>query len=257
LLGVLFIGFLEKKDKKSLIISLRYQQTIMIHTKRVIFMILPLLFVPVVYGLSSTPDACAAPQDPSYGTGDCKTEDKYGYTTCCWKDKAGKSYCQACKTDGFTVNCGPVQGPIGLEQPPTPTPFDPTAPLQGGVLEQPEQPPLFGRNEGAVPPTGGIEQPFTSTPFQQIPQGTVQRQDQPFLQSESPPTLSLLPTPPPPIPPPTQTGPTDAPQDDEEGGGLPTIKSQEDVPLGETIEQPEPEQPSSSEDEGQNPTIIE
>jgi hypothetical protein len=71
-----------------------------------------------------------------------------------------------------------------------------------------------------------------------------------FLQSETPPTQSPLPTPPPPLPPPTQTGPTDAPQDNQDDGGLPTIKGQEDVPLGDTTEQP-----SSSEDEGQKPTI--
>jgi hypothetical protein len=34
-------------------------QTTMIYTERVFFMILPLLFVPAVYGLSYTPDACA------------------------------------------------------------------------------------------------------------------------------------------------------------------------------------------------------
>jgi hypothetical protein len=51
------LGPIYERDKKSLIISIRYQQTIMIHTKRVIFMILALLFVPLVYGMSSTPDA--------------------------------------------------------------------------------------------------------------------------------------------------------------------------------------------------------
>ena len=39
---------------------------IMLHPKRAIFMILPLLFVPLVYGMSSTPDACAVPPDPNY-----------------------------------------------------------------------------------------------------------------------------------------------------------------------------------------------
>src|ERR687895_1992980 len=58
-----FYGNSEHDCKKSLIGSIQYQQTIMIHTKRVIFMILPLLFVPLVYGLSSTPDACAVPDE--------------------------------------------------------------------------------------------------------------------------------------------------------------------------------------------------
>jgi hypothetical protein len=197
---------------------------------------------------------------------------------CCWTEteegdpeQIEINKCQSCEVPhNGVIDCKPpfpdptappttgeniAPGDTGvLEQPPTSSPFNPAAPLQGGVLEQlqDDQPPLFGRNEGAAQPTGGIEQPFTSIPFQQIPQDTVQDQDQPFLQSETPPTLSPLPTPPPPLPPPTQTGPTDAPQDNQDDGGLPTIKSQEDVPLGETTEQP-----SSSEDEGQNPTIIE
>jgi hypothetical protein len=108
-------------------------------------------------------------------------------------------------------------------------------------------PPLFGRNEGAVPPTGGIEQPFTSIPFQQIPQGTVQGQDQPFqgpgiLQPLTTPNPLPTPLPPSPLPTPTQTGPTVAPQDnqDDDGGGLPTIKNQENVPPGGGVaEQPE------------------
>jgi hypothetical protein len=180
----------------------------MIHTKRVIFMILPLLFVPLVYGLSSTPDACAAPMDPNYSPENCKgPEDKYGYVTCCW-EKDGKKYCQACKTDGKTVNCGPVQGPIGLGQPP-----------------------LFGRNEAAAPPTGGIEQPFTSAPFQRIPQDTVQGQIQPFLQPETPPTPTPIPTPPPQaattVPQEQQTGPSNAPQDDE-GEEQPEDNGQDD-----------------------------
>lgn len=150
-------------------------------------------------------------------------------------------YCQTCSVEkeDLTVDCkDKVRQSIT-------TPFDPTAPLQGRVLEQlqnDQPPPLFGRNEGAVPPTGGIEQPFTSTPFQQIPQGTVQGQDQPFIQSETPPTLSPTPTPPPPLPPPTQTGPTVAPQDsqDDEGGGLPVTENQENVPLDDGVaEQPD------------------
>jgi hypothetical protein len=36
-----------------------YQQTMMMHTKRVIFLALPLLFVPLVYSTPSVLDACA------------------------------------------------------------------------------------------------------------------------------------------------------------------------------------------------------
>jgi hypothetical protein len=171
--------FLNKKDKKSLIGSIRYQQTIMIHTKRVIFMVLPLLFVPLVYGLSSTPDACAAPEAGWRSSQDC-TVTSFGGVLCCWKEN-GVEYCQTCiripygtpGTEEGGWECTTKEK--SLEQPPTPQPFDPTAPLQGGVLEQlPDQPPLFGRNEAAVPPTGGIEQPFTTTTpplFGNIPQG--------------------------------------------------------------------------------------
>jgi hypothetical protein len=221
----------------------------MIHTKRVIFMILPLLFVPLVYGLSSTPDACAAPQDPKYGTtADCKGPDpKYGYVTCCWEvDK--QKYCQACKTDGKTVQCGPVQGPIGLEQPPTPQPFNPAAPLQGGVLEQlqNDQPPLFGRNEGAVPLTGGIERPFTSTTpplFGNIPQGggfgILQEPETPPTFGQVAPLVQKPTTETPPTPLPTPPPPDFTPQDNQ-GGGLPTIENQENVPPGGGVaEQPE------------------
>jgi hypothetical protein len=225
-------------------------------------MVLPLLFVPLVYGLSSTPDACAEPMDPNNSPENCKgPEDKYGYVTCCWK-KDGKTYCQACKTDGKTVQCGKVQGPIGLEQPPTPPVFDPTAPMQGGVLKQlqDDQPPLFGRNEAAVPPTGGIEQPFTTTTpplFGNIPQGggfgiLPEPETPPTFGQVSPlvqkPTTETPPTPLPTPPPPDFT-PQDN-QDDNQGGGLPTIENQENVPPGGGVaEQPEDdgEQEDSSE----------
>ena len=140
----------------------------MIHTKRVIFMILPLLFVPLVYGMSSTPDACAVPEAGWGSSKDC-TITSIGGVLCCWNEN-GVEYCQTCYripygtpgTEEGGWECVPKEK--SLEQPPTPQPFDPTAPLQGGVFEQlPDQPPLFGRNEAAVPPTGGIVQPFTST----------------------------------------------------------------------------------------------
>jgi hypothetical protein len=215
-LGRCFNGNLDHISKKSLIISIQYQQTIMIHTKRVIFMILPLLFVPLVYGISSTPDACAAPPDSRWDSSkSCdglKVQSEGVEVTCCWRERIpglllGEEYCQTCEYTANGWECSQKELQF-FEQPPTP-PTPPRFPGVLGDLPTLEQvpttpPPLFGRNEGAVPPTGGIEQPFTSIPFQQIPQGTVQGQDQPLIQSETPPTLSPLPTPPPPLPPPTQ-----------------------------------------------------
>ena len=87
---------------------------------------------------------------------------------------------------------------------------------------------------------GALNNLFTSIPFQQIPPRILQGQDQPFIQSETPPTLSPLPTPPPPLPPPTQTGPTVAPQDSQDEGGLPATQNQENIPLDDGVaEQPE------------------
>jgi hypothetical protein len=80
---------------------------------------------------------------------------------CCWQnyDENLKvvTYCSTCEDGGSRgkINCsepvkeftGQIPGDIVppqdgiLEQPPTSSPFDPTAPLQGGVLEQQEQTP--------------------------------------------------------------------------------------------------------------------
>jgi hypothetical protein len=79
---------------------------------------------------------------------------------CCWTETDPNDpdgielyWCQYCTRHGCDPKKPASQG----------RPTGPAAPLQEGVLEQPEQPPLFGRNEAAVPPTGGIVQPFTST----------------------------------------------------------------------------------------------
>jgi hypothetical protein len=224
----------------------------LINTKHVIFMVLPLLFVPLVYGLSSTPDACAAPEAGWRSSQDC-TVTSFGGVLCCWKEN-GVEYCQTCiripygtpGTEEGGWECTTKEK--SLEQPPTSQPFDPTAPLQEGVLEQlPDQPPLFGRNEAAVPPTGGIEQPFTTTTpplFGNIPQGggfeiLQEPETPPTFGQVSPlvqkPTTETPPTPLPPTPPP----PDFTPQDNQ-GGGLPTIENQENVPPGgDVAEQPE------------------
>jgi hypothetical protein len=202
----------------------------MIHTKRVIFMILPLLSVPLVYGISSTPDACAAPQDPGYQTskrGTLKVSQFKDVKTCCWREKVpgqilGKEYCQTCTTStgsGETV-CDEKK-PKALEPPTT---GEGILPGQGGAAEQPEQPLFGGQNDAGVPPTGGIEQPPTAT-TQPTPGGGADA--------------------------PTEGGSAEqpsTPQDDTQGGGLPTIKNEENVPPGGGVaEQPE-------EDDGQEGT---
>jgi hypothetical protein len=192
-------------------------------------MILPLLFVPLVYSISSTPDACAAPTRVP-GSYECFPTTEIGIVQCCWTetdpdDPEGIElyYCQQCQYG--TTNCG-EKYPRGAPTPPT---SGPVAPLEGGVLEQPPTatPPLFGENTN-VPPTRGIEQPpMTTTPQAppRLPGGgaNVPTEDG---SAEQPPT--------------PQAG-----QDDNQGGGLPNIKNQENVPPGGGVaEQPE-------EDEGQ------
>jgi hypothetical protein len=168
----------------------------MIHTKRVIFMILPLLFVPLVYGLSSTPDACAVPRDPNFGkSGSCALSDPEdnpsGTTvmTCCWEEpdilNPGETiqWCQTCDMSG---DCTPPYrssstGPLVLpdegvvDETPTPTPTSPFRPPTGGVLDPPTQtppppptqtpvptpPPPKGDGSGPLNPQGGeiLQQP--------------------------------------------------------------------------------------------------
>jgi hypothetical protein len=198
-------------------------------------MILPLLFVPLVYGMSYTPNVCAERPAPGWqSSSDCGS---WGYpvkaTWCCWNE-GGVKYCQTCvpNTDIDSPNygeqeCTPKEKQ-SLEQPPTPPTFDPTAPLQGGVLEQPEQPLFGGQNDAGVPPTGGIEQPPTTTTPQTPPRLPGGGANVPAEEgsAEQPPT----------------------PQQNQ-GGGLPTIKNQENVPPGGGVaEQPEDEgQEDSSE----------
>ena len=229
---VLFVGSFKIKDKKSLITSIGYQHTIMIHTKRVIFMILPLLFVPLVYGLSSSPNACAEPKDPNWGYGDNTACIEIGNRmSCCWSEpdlyNPGETitWCQTCDGDG--TNCGPI-----TSRSPPPSPTGPFTPPQGGVEQPPAStpPPLFGENTN-VPPTGGIEQPPTTTTPQippRLPGGGANVPTE-GGSAEQPPT----------------------PQDDNQGGGLPTINNQENVPPGGGVaEQPEDDGQQEDSSEG-------
>jgi hypothetical protein len=205
---------------------------VMIHTKRVIFMILPLLFVPLVYGMSSTPDACAVPQDPNYSVEDCTTEGSIPgvvKTTCCWTERErvpGQilakevKYCQTCATDGKRSDCNPKVAQMTTP----PTTGENVLPE---VAEQPEQPLFGGQNDAGVPPTGGIEQPpMTTTPQipPRLPGGGANVPTEGGSAEQPPQTV---------------------PPQDNQGGGLPTIKNEENVPPGSGVE----EQPQ---DDGQD-----
>lgn len=191
----------------------------MIHTKRVIFMIVPLLFVPLVYGISSTPNACAVPPESAWhGSNTCGAKFIKGEETtqtCCWKE-GEVMYCQTCTSrqgaTSFIYDCKPK-----VAQMTTPPTTGESVLPGGGLAEQPEQPPLFGgQNDAGVPPTGGIEQPPTAT-TQPTPGGGA------GVSTEG--GSAEQPT---------------APQNDNQGGGLPTIKNQENVPLDSGVaEQPE------------------
>jgi hypothetical protein len=208
----------------------------MIHTKRVIFMILPLLFVPLVYGISSTPDACAVAPDSGWSEGSCAgktTDPRTGVQqqTCCWTEEErvpGKlppgrevRYCQTCilGAPGDIPVCDPKQ----VQSMTPPTTDENIIPGDTGVLEQPEQPLFGGQNDAGVPPTGGIEQPPTAT-TQPSPGGGGNVPTEGGSAEQPPQTV--------------------APQDNQ-GGGLPTIKNEENVPPGSGVE----EQPQ---DDGQD-----
>jgi hypothetical protein len=205
-------------------------------------MILPLLFVPLVYSISSIPNVCAAPREPGFDhpNAECvtrATDIPGGYETeCCWSetDEEGISinYCQRCDYDPTTrthSGCGekyPMDAP-----PPTPTP-SPTVPgtvPEDGVLEQPEQPLFGGQNDAGVPPTGGIEQPPAAT--QPTPGGGAGVPTE-GGSAEQPPT-------------------SQDDQNDNQGGGLPNIKNQENVPPGGGVaEQPEADDGQEGSSEG-------
>jgi hypothetical protein len=130
----------------------------MMHTKHVIFMILPLLFVPLVYGMSSTPDAGAVPRDPHWGkSGSCHLSEVAPSMDCCWQEpdimNPGETiqWCQTCDT--HTGDCDPPyrssstgppvlpdEGVVDEPTTPTPSPTSPFRPPTGGVIDQPKYP---------------------------------------------------------------------------------------------------------------------
>jgi hypothetical protein len=223
----------------------------MIQTKRVIFMILPLLFVPVVYSISSTPDACAVPPDENFGsTPECSQShidpndpNSPFIENCCWTEENLKGemvkLCQSCELDdsGRPADCSAITQRV--------LPASTDVLPEGGVIQQPQPtPPLTGGNgifgsnilptPSLAPDDGsGTEQPPLTTPISPI----------------APPTIE------PPSPP---TNPTIAPEGDQGdegsgtdggnggGGQLPG----KDLPETGITEQPEVKQPSN---EGQGP----
>ena len=209
----------------------------MIHTKRVIFMILPLLFVPLVYSISSTRDACAAPPlipDWDYSKCSIPTPIDPGVKLCCWTDPVtepfGIRYCQSCLYDipSGDYICSDIETHYpGMKLPtPSPTPSVPEGALPQGEIQQPTPTP---------PPTGG-KGLFGSEVLPTPPTGLAQPTEPPAPTSEP-------------------TVPPEAEEDGTGGGG--GIKPPVEDLLPETgieeqpeVKQPEQEQPSG---EGQGP----
>jgi hypothetical protein len=222
----------------------------MIHSKRVIFMILPLLFVPLVYDMSSTPDACALPRDPAKNKS-CDVN-KDGTQTCCWRVRVpGKiladTYCQTCKGP-YSDDCGSPTKQLTVPQ----GAFE-NLPTLEQVPTTPSPPPLFGRNI-PLQGSGVFGQPTTTTtptptpfPFGQIsPEGTT-----PTVEGEDiQPMNTTFPTPQP-FPPPTpgfkapQTSidisPDLAPEDDQDETD--DDGRNDNIPDTGIAEQPETQQP--------------
>ncbi|CAN5707638.1 hypothetical protein BH23THE1_BH23THE1_17430 [soil metagenome] len=152
----------------------------MIHSKRVIFIVLPLLFVPLVHGMSSTPDACAVPRDPNWGkSGFCIQTDSGYSMTCCWEEpdilNPGETieWCQKCRgSDCDEIFRSSSTGPLvipdegGVADEPTtstPSPTSPPRPPTGGVFDPPAQTLSPPQDDGSGPlnPQGGgiLQQP--------------------------------------------------------------------------------------------------
>jgi hypothetical protein len=146
--------------------------------KCVIYIVLPLVFVSLVYGVSSTPDACALPPDPKRQTStDCK--DVSGTLVgaeCCWTEDDGEKYCQTCWNTKYDSEGNPTEmdcDPKELQMRLAPGENLPT-------LQQVPPTPLFG---GGDLPT--LEQ---VPPTRTLPGGG----DIPTLQPQGEPTLPVI-----------------------------------------------------------------
>jgi hypothetical protein len=185
-------------------------------TESLIYAVISVFAVTLILSSFTPFIVFAEPPDPRWSSSNSCTKVVSGGQTankCCWREKVpgqilGKEYYQTCTGVGSgKYSCGPkVAQSIA-----TPPNSGESVLPGGGLAEQPEQP-LFGEN---LPPTGGVEQPPTST-TQPTPGGGANVPTE-GGSAEQPP----------------------APQDDQ-GGGLPTIKNQENVPPGGGVtEQPE------------------
>jgi hypothetical protein len=113
-----------------------------------------------------------------------KTNDGGVRVTCCWREAIpgqilGKEYCQTCtQKSGKVYDCTAKQ-PQALEQPPTSSPNDQTAPIQGGVSEEEQTPPTF------IPGTSpGV--------LKQLEQGEGLKQG--FVEQQQPPNIVTQPS---------------------------------------------------------------
>ena len=151
---------------------------VMIHTKRVILIILSLLFVPLVYGMSFSffiSDIYAERADSNYissNTCGAKTTDPgtgRDSQTCCWTEtergpypKIGTTevrYCPTCSSGGGgSLDCKPKQA----QQIAPPTVGEKIL-QDDGVAKQRVQPLFDSQNDAGVPPIGSIQQTPDST----------------------------------------------------------------------------------------------
>lgn len=109
-------NYIQKQEKPVILPIISVRQTERTNRQMIFmktFIFVSFIAVALICSPLSISIVFSEPMDPNYSPENCKSEDKYGYVTCCWK-KDGKTYCQACKTDGKTIQCGKVQGPIGL-----------------------------------------------------------------------------------------------------------------------------------------------
>jgi hypothetical protein len=162
----------------------------------VISVVISVLVIALVYSSFSSSTVFGADMDPGFrNSKSCtvKVTENQDIKTCCWRERVpgqllGKEYCQTCTTGAAGSTSCQEKKPQALEQPPTPLPFDPTAPLQGGVLEQqqPQTPPTFA--PGASPDV--LEQLEQS---EGVSPGFLERQQQPPADqgaAELPPTTT-------------------------------------------------------------------
>ncbi len=179
------------------------------YTKSVIFMILPLLFAPLVYGVSfTTNNACAAPADNNwYDSNTCgqtTTNPQTGRDTktCCWKETRihGKlpplneaMFCQTCSWDpknpNTTTSCGPK---VAQSMTVTPEKLEDLPTLEQAPTN-PSTPPISGENTNVPPIRNMVEQPPTVATTQPAPDGSGNVPDETEVITESPQTSQTAP----------------------------------------------------------------